>query len=94
MADGRKTIVLVTDQETGRQGVVRDHHPLPVSGRHVNPGASPVPCVDHSLLIPCTNPWLKQKNGQTQSETIVLVTDQETGGQGVVRVHANDKIGT
>ncbi|GIY59515.1 hypothetical protein CDAR_528831 [Caerostris darwini] len=44
MADGRKTIALVTDQETGGQGVVRDHHPLPVSGRHVNPGASPVPC--------------------------------------------------
>ncbi|GIY09433.1 hypothetical protein CEXT_66811 [Caerostris extrusa] len=44
MPDGRKTIVLVTDQEAGRQGVARDHHPLPVSERHVNPGASPVPC--------------------------------------------------
>ncbi|GIY59507.1 hypothetical protein CDAR_528791 [Caerostris darwini] len=62
MADGKKTIVLVTDQEAERQGVVRDHHPFPVNGRHVNPGASPVPCGQCLYIL--KNPFILS-NGET-----------------------------
>ncbi|GIY86888.1 hypothetical protein CEXT_310951 [Caerostris extrusa] len=45
MADVRKKkIVLVTDQKAGGQGVVRGSPPTSGQQRHVNPGASPVPC--------------------------------------------------